>query len=303
MSFTYVKIPADGSVDIEELSASKSGGLEHDALVASAKNYFQQQANAVNPPSGAEEYPPSCEIMALSIPLPGNNYRAVSLYASDYGVDGRQNDRATALVTACGHALPEPIRGDVFIGRAHDNEEFEWLRDNFTVDDSLATSSWCRVARASGGGGGQGGSASSLSNLVQSQFTAAAGKAPPQIVAPTHTTQLYGMDGAEPVKESWGVWTQSRDEVELKLVVPPTTKSKACKISFKRNQLNVAVPGVGDDSSTKKVEGTLFGTVIPDDCTYTLENVGGDGGRRELCITLAKADEGTTWSWLTTAAK
>ena len=285
-SFTYVKIPADSSEPIEELTASKAGGLQHDELVKNAKAYFQQQAQADHA---------SCEIMALSIPLPGNNYRAVSLYASDYGCDARQNPRATQLVTACGHSIPEPIRGDVFVGRAHDNEAFEWERVDFAVEDADSTADWCRVARTSGGGGGHGGSASSLSSLVQQQLGAAQGKAPPQIVGPSsNASALYGMDGSAPVTESWGSWTQSSDEVELKLSVPPQTKSKDCRITFKRNQLVVAL------DNDIKVQGTLFGAVIPDDCTYTLENT---ANGRELCITLTKADEGTTWSWLTTAAK
>ena len=136
MSFTYVKIPADSSAPIEELSASKAGGLENDELVLKAKAYFQQQAQADHP---------SCEITALSIPLPGNNYRAVSLYVSDYEtIERAENARATQLVTACGHALAEPIRGDVFVGRAHDNEALAWERDDFTSSDADATADWCR---------------------------------------------------------------------------------------------------------------------------------------------------------------
>jgi len=283
MSFTYVKIPAESSEPVEELTASKAGGLEQDALVNNAKSYFQKQAGA--------DYL-SCDITALSIPLAKNNYHAVSLYANDYGRDSRENDRATQLVTACGHAIAEPIRGDVFVGRAHDNEEFEWGRLDFTIEDADPTADWCRLARSSGGGGGHGGKASSLSNLVQQQLGTAQGKAPPQIVAPATTVGLYGSDGGVPVTESWGTWTQSNDEVELKLSIPSEAKSKDCKITFKPNKLTVAV------NNETKVEGTLFGAVVPDECTYTIETV---PGGRELCITLIKADEGTTWSWLTTA--
>ena len=262
-----------------------------------AKAYFQQQAQADHP---------SCEITALSIPLPGNNYRAVSLYVSDYEtIERAENARATQLVTACGHALAEPIRGDVFVGRAHDNEALAWERDDFTSSDADATADWCRIARSSGGGGGQGGkAAASLSNLVQQQLGAAQaqGKAPPHLVAPSSVnTGLYGLDGASPVVESWGSWTQSSDEVELKLSVPAATKAKDCKITFKRNELSVAVPGTNGGTQETKIKGKLFGAIVPDDCTYTLENVAGE--TRELCITLTKADEDVTWSWLTVATK
>jgi hypothetical protein len=287
-TFAYVKIPADSTEAIEELKASKEGGLEQDALVKSAKSYFQQQANGDHP---------SCEIMALSVPLPGNNFRAASLYTGDYGHDNRENARATKLVTACGHSLPQPIRGDVFVGRAHDNEAFEWDRDDFPVSDADPTAEWCRIARSSGGGGGKGGSASSLSGLVSQSMNigsgagAASGKAPPHIIAPPPTSSLmYGMDGSPPVKESWGTWTQSADEVELKLTVPAGTSSKDCRITFKRSQLGVAV------NKETQLEGALFSAIVPDECTYTMEDV---SGARELCVTLAKADEGATWSWLT----
>jgi len=286
MSFTYVKIPADSNEPIEELTASKAGGLDKDELLANARSYFCKQAGA--------DYE-SCDITALSVPMTKNDYHAVSLYASDYGLDARENARATQLVTACGHGIQEPIRGDVFVGRASDNEmgEIDWERVDFTKDDADPTSDWCRLARSAGGGGGQGGkTASSLGNLVQQQMGAAIGKPPPQIVAPTSGTALYGTDGGAPVKESWGTWTQKDDEVELKLSIPAELKSKDCKVTFKKHQLTVVV------NNDTKVEGTLFGAVIPDECTYTIENM---SAGRELCITLTKADEGTTWSWLTAA--
>ena len=88
-TFKYVKIPAESTEAIEELLASKEGGLEQDALIRSAKSYFHKQAK--------KEDHPSCEIMSLSIPLPGNNYRTVSMYVGDYGHDSRENQRATQL--------------------------------------------------------------------------------------------------------------------------------------------------------------------------------------------------------------
>ncbi|CAJ1967761.1 unnamed protein product [Cylindrotheca closterium] len=282
-TFTYVKIPVNSEEPIEELSASKSGGLEKDALVKNAKAYFQQQSNSDQP---------SCEIMALSIPLPGNQYRAVSLYSSDLpGASTKENERATKLVTACGHSLPKAICGDVFIGRAYDNEEFEWERVDFRASDASPTAAWCRVARQKGGGGGQGGSASSLNSLVQQQMNVSGG--PPHVVAP-QTQALYGMDGAPAVVEDWGSWTQSADEVEAKLSIPSGTKSKDCKISFKRNQLSVAVHG------ETKISGILFSAIVPDDCTFTMEDA--KDGTRDLCITLTKANEGSTWSFLTETA-
>ena len=282
MSFTYVKIPASEDSPIEELTASKAGGLEKDELVKQAREYFQAQSNGEHP---------SCDIMALSIPVPGNDYRAVSLYSSDYQESLLENKRATSLVTACGHSLVSPIRGDVFVGRAYDNEEVAWERDNFLKEDAIPTAEWCRKARIKGGGGGQGGNVSTLNNLVKQQMKVGNAATPPQLIAPQQNLGLYGMDGAPPAEEKWGTWTQTSEEIELKLALPENCKSKDCNITFQRMQISVAI------QNDIKLKGTLFAPVIPDDCTYTLEST--KNGSKELCITLTKVDEGTTWSFVT----
>jgi len=111
----------------------------------------------------------------------------------------------------------------------------------------------------------------------------------------THQGSMFGMDGAPAVIEEWGSWTQTQDEIELKLALTEgdlVVKAKDCQVLFKRQSLKVLVGNV------VKVEGALFGSIVPDDCTYTIES-GGGGGGRELCITLTKAEEGMTWSWVT----
>eukprot|EP00980_Cylindrotheca_fusiformis_P029638 scaffold23626_cov142-Cylindrotheca_fusiformis.AAC.2 len=264
--------------------------------------------------------------MALSVPLPGNQYKAVSLYSSDYPEAASasasvENVRAIKLVTACGHTLPKPIRGDVFIGRAHDNDELEWERVDFRTSDANPTARWCRVARTPGGGGGQGGSAaSSLNGLVEQQLNSLSNSknmmmmmndnnnnnGPAQVIAPPPTessssARMFGMDGSPAVQESWGSWTQTAEEVEVKLTLPAGTKSKDCKIIFKRTKLSISI------FNEMKVNGTLFADIVPDECTYTIEDNKNsktsssdhDGTTRELCVTLTKAKEDATWSFLT----
>ena len=335
-AFTFVRIPEDEKDPVEELTASKDGGLEHDELIRYAKDYFYKQllqSSSSSSSSTNEEYP-SCDIMALSVPLMTNGYQAVSLYSNNYSSTLLQqhqqqplqeNRRATALVIACGHSLisssssqsqlqnqpqqPQPIRGDVFVGRAHDDERIDWERLDFTVADADPKAPWCRQARSPGGGGGQGGrfptAASSLTTLLQQQMNVADNQAP-MIMGEggasgtssgnNHQGSMFGMDGAPAVIEEWGSWTQTQDEIELK--VPLTeggagsvlVKAKDCQVLFRRQSLKVLVGNV------VKVEGTLFGSIVPDDCTYTIES---GGGGRELCITLTKAEEGMTWSWVT----
>ena len=44
-TFSYVLIPADASLPIQSLSASKSGGLSDDALQKKAKQYFFERSD------------------------------------------------------------------------------------------------------------------------------------------------------------------------------------------------------------------------------------------------------------------
>ena len=120
---------------------------------------------------------PSCDITALTIPTPANCFRAVSLYASENGESHGfpYNNRANQLVAAAGHSVGEGgsrVFGDVFLGRAHDDENGggEWEREDFTVMDADPKAKWCQVARSKGGGGGSGTSgASSMSKIIAQQ--------------------------------------------------------------------------------------------------------------------------------------
>ena len=250
---------------------------------------------------------PSCDISALTIPMPANNYTAVSLYAADNGPAHNlpTNLRASALMTACGHNVTGGVHGDVFVGRAHDNEatgEDVWERLDFTVADADPAAEWCRVARQAGGGGGAGRSAAySLSHLVQQAQTQQAGgtsqtQQPMQIMDGSaqgynnNSNSNFGRNGAPPVIETWGTWTQTDEDVELRLSVAAGTKAKYCKVSFSRTSLKVAVAG------QVLLQGTLFDPVVADECTYTLEDEGPSG--RVLCITLSKTEQGRVWCFV-----
>lgn len=241
-----------------------------------------------------QQQQPSCEITALTVPVPANNYQAVSLYAASDTTALPLNPRATALVTACGHAAME-IRGDIFVGRAHDNEDADiWERVDFNEQDANPSAAWCRVARSAGGGGGQSGkAAASLSGLVAQSTNGV--NVMTSIPASQQQSSNYGMNGSSPMMESWGSWTQTSEEVELKLIVPLSTKGKDCKIRFSRNSLTIHV------GPEERVAGALFDPVDADECTFTLQDSG--DGTRELCVTLIKAASGRTWPMMFAGAK
>ena len=233
---------------------------------------------------------PSCDIAALTVPTPGNNFQAVSMYSADNAKEHGfpLNERATALMTSCGHATPNGgVFGDVFVGRAKDNEATDvWERIDFTIEDADPKSEWCRIARGAGGGGGSGAAAaSSLSNLVSQQQGMKITDGTPD----AQDGSLYGYNGAPPVVESWGTWTQSDEEVELKFAIAPGTKAKYCKINFGRTSMKVTVSG------TVLLNGTTFDPIVTDESTYTLQDEGPTG--RELCVTIAKTDP-RKWSYI-----
>jgi hypothetical protein len=268
-TFTFVLIPADENQPIQEIQQDKSGGLTNDQLIAHARAYFGEE-NQI------------CDISALTIPTSQNNYTAVSLYTAGGDV---LNPRATKLVVGCG--MDTTVNGNVFVGRCIDNEPGDiWERVDFTIADVDPSSDWCKLARSSSSGSSSRSSPTSLSSILQQQMQGGQGTT---MVNATETTDTFGTNGTC-VTESWGSWSQTKDEVELKLVVPQGTKSKDVKIHFQRTHLSIQVHGV------ELVEGTTFDPIIVDDCTYTIQNEG-PAQQREVCVSLAKANSRVTWSY------
>ena len=312
-TFKYVFIPADSSVPVDSKTASASGGLSNDELVKTAKQYFFEQSGGgiqarllreaspeerqavaqqfresqgTNPQLQqledtqilsfieSQHANPNCEIMALTVPTQGNGYYAVSMYVSESS--DQRNDRASNLLEACGHRLPEAagqktpgIYGDVFVGRCYDNEgEDEWRRANFGPEDLEERSDWIQIARAQGGGGGSG--ASNVASLTGTMG------------------QLKQQQQDQQIDLGYS-WSQTTDEVELKFSVAASITSKAVSIKFSRSSLTVKVGG------ETLLDGSTGGNVAVDDSTYTLQD--DDQGGRELCIVLGKIDEGRNWAY------
>ena len=185
-SFKYVFIPHDNSKPIDERVGNGSGGLTDDELGKTAKAYFNsdeagvdavdlraradqireqvraaggdlEQLNSVNDEDlvNMVKGVKTCEITALTIPTPVNQYLAVSMYGDDHARNKKLplNSRASLLRKACGHG--SEIYGDVFVGRCHDNESEDiWKRVDFHASEVDPNSDWCKLAKLSGGGSG-----------------------------------------------------------------------------------------------------------------------------------------------------
>ena len=181
---------------------------------------------------------------------------------------------------------PGGLCGDVFVGRAHDDEVADiWQRVDFTIAEANPRSKWCDVARQPGGGGGGGSDgARSLSGLMnQNALTSGAHN--------TDEKKAIASDSFHEGKGDGYTWTQNEEEVELRFPVSTGTKAKYCKVSFGRTKLKVVVAG------QTLLSGSLGGTCEVDESTFFLEIVNNSGSGRELCISLAKS-EGNTWPFV-----
>ena len=77
-------------------------------------------------------------------------------------------------------------------------------------------------------------------------------------------------------------WGQSEQEVTVKVHVPAGTKSKAVKLDVATAKLKLAVLG------ETILDGALHEKVVPDECTFTLED---EGDGRVVVVTLQKAQK------------
>jgi hypothetical protein len=190
------------------------------------------------------------------------------------------NTRATALMLACGHTLPDAhenedgkpsgVYGDVFIGRCIDDEARDiWERLDITpneVQGDLEDKEWCRIARRKGGGGGHNSKpAASLSGMMSNVLSGNSN---------TTTTN----NSSSNIGENGYTWAQTDDEVELKFSLPSGTKAKYIKVKFSSKALKITAAG------QTLCDGDLWSSVRVDECTYTVQD-------DELCVTLSKKVE------------
>jgi CS domain len=312
-TFQYIFIPADSSVEVECRTGSTAGGLLDDELIKAAKQHFFHQSGGeenlqrLRQASPEEKImlakqfrenqrnnqyienldddliikylesqfsEPSCEIMALTVPTKGNNYNAVSMYVG--GSSNQRNDKASKLLEACGHRLPETsgqkvpgIFGDVFVGRCYDNEGADdWHRTDFVLSDLDEKSDWIQISRIDGGGGGKSSGGSHAPSLNS-------------ILGEMQSPMTDDKDGIS--------WSQTDDEVEISLSISSESSVNDLKVTFSRDSLVVKL------LDEIIVDGFTGGMIALDDCTYTLQESKSHG--RELTIILAKRDVGRTWAY------
>lgn len=314
--FKFVKIPCDSHLPVEEITASKKGGLEADALRIHAEKYFkadsinmeaQKRATAIElHKQGIEEsvinevinnfgdkLGTSVEIIAICIAQPANDFRSVSAYCDGQSQFKDQsltlpNKRANELLTLCGHVNPM-INGDCFIGRSFDDESKEWERLDFIESDLRPESEWIKKTLKTNVGRNL--SSYSTSGSMQSFMN--------QNKANNNTSTVDTLSNSSinliPIEDKIWTYTQNDEEVEIRIQIPNEIKSKACNIKFSRKELTIDIKDFDgkcsliNDIFAKSVE--LCGNVVSSDCTYCLSS---EKEGKFLTVVLAKADK-STW--------
>ncbi|KAH8075817.1 calcium, potassium:sodium antiporter [Aureococcus anophagefferens] len=88
----------------------------------------------------------------------------------------------------------------------------------------------------------------------------------------------------------WGVWTQQLADLELKVPMPSTTKSRDLVVKFTKGHITIGVKG-----QPPILDGDLHKKVIVDDCFWTLEDAPGADGGKEVVVALQKEDKQSWW--------
>lgn len=301
MGFKYVFVPADANEPMEELEyKTKIESLEDDTFRGFIEKYFAglgqsvdrsvllkqlQDRTGVNLEDKKDkgEMAPealdrllastSVEIFPVMLPTKDSEFESISVYCDDKGVakELQENSRVSGIVQASGYP-GQTFRGDCFIGRVFDDNEEEWRRIDFTLQECSSDADW--VARTK----------KQRSNRSASDMSSMASKM--GVNNPAHINPGMLQDKEAKGETEQYRWRQVEDEVEVTFKKEGISKGDkgGVKVTFGRQKLKVEFKG------EVLLEGGLYGTTHPDECTWTLS----DG---VLQVNLSKAGD-VSWPTL-----
>lgn len=310
---TFVKIPADTSKPLEELSFPVSANQTGDALAehlkplfgANAKNIdmtlFQKQAATqllstdatVSPEALAQvAQEGNVETFTLVHALPSNHFTGINIYLDEVGMLKRLplNTRAGSYAARAGFN-PEPqFYGDVYMGRIKVQYAMHsihvltccwiWLTLYPKTKPALTNVSFTLGEDTSPEAPWL--QKATMENLeYQKQFNEFTGRSELQ-------KAVDGTDGVAKAETGYE-WTQTDEELEVVVPLPKGVTSKDVDVKYLPKSLEVKC------KMEPLVVLPLFARVDPDGCTWTLDR---DGDEMKLVITMEKADP-VTWPRIT----
>ena len=296
---TYVRIPCDDAeafveetLTIGETQAGDAlpdalrrrfaGGGEVDADKARAeavRSLGERGAGISKEAIVRETEGGSTETFALVRPSETNGWCGVYLYLDEVGMlkGLPPNRRAEGLSRECGFDGVN-FYGDMFIGRVRTKPE-PMRSVDFQLKDLDSSATWMRAA--------------TMENVEYSKGL----KELEDAMNKNGGMEKINMSGDDAVASGGNGmprgasdnyrWSQTEDEVDVDVDVPPGTIAKAVRVQFSSSRFIVKV----NDEIICDVD-DLHNACRPDESTWTM-------GADEVCVSLAKRDEGRVWRALT----
>lgn len=191
------------------------------------------------------------------------------------------NKRATKLLRDCGHDTD--VKGDVFIGRAFDDEREDWMRLDFQSSDIKDDALWIKNTQTANAGRNMDAyrSSGAMKKMLQPNQGAVEEEQP------------------VPLDEGYLSWSQTSDEVEVRFALPVECNSKSLVVTISSSSLKISsntinfLKDVGPQFQAP--EGApYFGKIVKDDSMWSIST---EDSIKVLCVTLAKSDN-STWKHL-----
>ncbi len=301
--FKYVFIPADTIYPIEvrefdQVSleddqfikmvkkyfaiSNPESGVDRDMLIKQMSQHAKKDITSAMDPETLENMltSTSVDILSISVPSKENDFFGVSLYCDDKGKAKRLplNERATGLGSACG-LIGQTFHGHIFLSRMYDDQEENWFRVDFTMEDVSSNAPWVKrcaeqASRKIGGG------PASLSGLAE-RFLANSGQSPALITSDDYRDNKAGNIKGETDKYRW---YQTGEEIELTFPVDPSVTKAQIAVEIKPKSLKVKV---GNETVS---EGDLFDRIDTSESTWTFSQKD-----HILQVSLCKKTTGKMW--------
>lgn len=335
MSFKYVYIPSIESQPIRELSASKEGGLQGDYLRKHAEITFARDSNLIDRSKqmagimahlgesskdvdanmikglvdNHKDVAGNVEIITLAIPTASNLFYSVSLYCDGNssfknGPNIIVNNRATNLLRQCGHK-ETVIIGDCFVGRTKDDERVEWERVDFTLADlNDSSSQWIKdAAKANAGKNLSSYSTSGSLNAMKNAHSLGS-QSTSHSPSSTITVDNPSEESIQMQEKSYA-WTQSDEEIELRMRIPNTLPAKQLEIKILSDRVIIdkktkkgpddVIENISTRFAAESSDGSLLHRINASDSTWSIAD---ERDGKVLTLNLSKTVSKKHWSRL-----
>jgi len=278
MRCTYLLIPCDDSTPVRELTIDAEQDKGDADLKSHLTTHFSE--GTVDPKAVEKQLGGLSNAMDLSVleqgtvetfpltrPSASNGMSSVNFYLDECGVLKNQprNARASQLAVECGHNAP--FHGDIFVAREVTGASGRNLVD-FRMEDMSSSAAWMKSAAQ----------ANYEHHLATKKMHDQMGDSFQHVNLSDHGDNLTGgsFDNYS--------WTQSTEEVEVRVPIPATMKARDVDVVFNVRKLRAGLKG-----QAPLLDGELGGSVRPDECTWS---IAGSGAERHLLISMEKQTEG-----------